>query len=241
MRPSALGVYAVTLLAAVSAAGEDLATFLAAATAAARPSATLRADGTLVTSSPDGNVRDRLVIVQRPNGDTYLTLQQAGIRALLLADGKAFIVPGPGQARESFAADAAFDGSEFTREDLQPFVAARYISPIIVDRNATEVTVSLTPRPSQYTLQAVTFDAAKKVPVKVMSYKETVSNLLRMRRDRGLIAAGGTWLPTEVTMENFPLRVISTMTLTWKPVEDMPGLFDPAALDKPSTLTWPAP
>lgn len=241
MRPSALGVYLVTLLAAASAAGEDLATFLAAATAAARPNTTLRADGTLVTTSPDGSVRDQLVIVRRPNGDTYLALQKAGVRALLRADGEAFIVSGPDEDREAFAADASFGGSEFTREDLQLFVAARYISPTIVDRNATEVTVSLTPRPSQYTLQAVTFDSAKHVPVKVMSYKDTVSNLLRMRRDRGLTAAGGTWLPTEVTMENFPLRVISTMTLAWKPVDDMPALFDPAALDKPSTLAWPVP
>ena len=47
-----------------------------------------------------------------------------------------------------------------------------------------------------------------------------------------------TWLPGEIVMENFPLRSTSTMTLTWKPTEDVPGLFEPASLGKSSPLKW---
>lgn len=231
----------IVCLAAAPASGEDLATFLKAASAAARPTAVLRGDGTLVTTSPDGTKKDQLAIVRRPNGDVYLELHDAGTRALLIAkDNRALLVPGKGEGSEDFALDTALGGSEFTREDLQPFNIDRYQSPTIVDRRNGEITVSLTPKPSQYALQVITFDTERKVPLLVKNYKETISNLVKMRRSRGFTSAGGTWVPGEVAMENFPLRATSTATLTWKQVDDLPALFDPAALEKPSTLTWPS-
>jgi hypothetical protein len=229
------------LLAATTAVAEDLPTFLAAATAAARPNAPVRADGELVTASPDGSAHDQIAVVRRPNGDTYLELRNSGVRALLLADGHtALLVPGAGQATEAFALDASFGNSEFTREDLRSFNAADYRSPTIVDRGADDMTVSLTPQQSQYVLQVITFDREKKVPLVVKDYKDAISNLVKMRRNRALRTAGGTWLPGEMTMENFPMRTTSTVTLRWQPTADAPALFDPAALAKPSTLTWPA-
>ena len=81
----------------------------------------------------------------------------------------------------------------------------------------------------------ITFDTDKKVPLLVKNYKDTISNLVKMRRSRGFTAAAGTWLPGEIGMENFPMRTTSTLTLRWQPTEDVPALFDPAALDKPST------
>lgn len=232
----------VLSLAAAPAVGEDLPTFLKAASAAARPTAALRADGTLVTTSPDGTVRDQIAIVRRPNGDLYVELREAGTRALLLADGdKALLVPTKGKHSEPFALDASLGGSEFTREDLRPFNVQNYQSPTIVDRRNGEVTVSLTPNAgSQYSLQVITFDSERKVPLIVKNYKETISNLVKMRRSRNFTSAGGTWVPSEIAMENFPLRSNSALTLSWRQTEDVPTLFDPAALDKPSPLTWPA-
>jgi outer membrane lipoprotein-sorting protein len=232
----------VLSLAAAPAVGEDLPTFLKAASAAARPTAALRADGTLVTTSPDGTVRDQIAIVRRPNGDLYVELREAGTRALLLADGdKALLVPAKGKRSEPFALDASLGGSEFTREDMRPFNVQNYQSPTIVDRRNGEVTVSLTPNAgSQYSLQVITFDSERKVPLIVKNYKETISNLVKMRRSRNFTSAGGTWVPSEIAMENFPLRSNSALTLSWRQTEDVPTLFDPAALDKPSPLTWPA-
>jgi hypothetical protein len=234
-------VASVLLLAAATpAVAEDLPTFLAAASAATRPTAPLRADGTLVTTSPDGEVRDQIAIVRRPNGDAYLELRTAGARALVLGNGTtAVLIPGKGKSREAFALDASFGGSEFTREDLRPFNLENYRSPTIVDRRDGEVTVSLTPRDSQYTLQVITFDTEKKVPLLAKNYKDTISNLVKMRRSRNFSSAAGTSVPAEITMENFPLRAVSTLTLKWQPTDDVPALFDPAALDKPSPLTWP--
>lgn len=234
-------VLAALLAALTPAAAEDLPTFLKAATAAARPNVPLRADGALVTTSPDGTARDQIAIVRRPNGDLYVELHGSGARALLLGDGsKALLVPASGKSAETFALDAPLGTSEFSGEDLRPFSADAYRSPSIVDRNGDELTVSLTPqRASQYALQVITFDGPKKVPVVVKNYKDTVSNLVKMRRTRGFTSLGGTFVPAEVTMENFPMRSTSTVTLQWKAVEDQPALFDPASLGKPSAITWP--
>ena len=228
------------LLAAGPVRAADLPAFLQGATDAARPNAPVRADGELVTTSPDGSARDQIAVVRRPNGDLYLELRTAGVRALLLADGKAWLVPGTGKSSQSFAPDASLAGSEFTAEDLRPFTAADYRSPTIVDLTADDITLSLTPDRSQYVLQVITFDRAAKVPLVVKDYKDAISNLVKMRRTHGLTALAGTSLPNELAMENFPMRTTSTMTLRWQPTEDAPALFDPAALAKPSTLTWPS-
>lgn len=215
------------LLIAPPARGEDLAALLAGATAGSRPSATLRGDGELVTTSPDGTTKARIAIEQRPTGDLYFEVQPPGARALLLADGTAWLSPSPAAAAAAFPLDAPLAGSEFSREDLQPFDAGRYGSPTIVDRNPSQTTVQLDPRASQYTLVVVTFDREKQVPVKVMSYKDTLSNLLRMRRERGHQQVGGRWLPTEIEIENFPLKVTSRLTLTWSAVDESAARFAP--------------
>jgi hypothetical protein len=234
-------VFALLLIAAPAAIAEDLSAFLTAATAAARPTAPVRGDGELVTTSPDGSTHDQIATVRRPNGDVYIELRNAGIRALLSGDGKtALLVPGTGKRSGPFALDAALGDSEFTREDLRPFSAAAARSPTIVDRGSEDVTVSLTPEASQYLLQVITFDNAKKVVLVVKNYKDKISNLVKMRRERGFTSVGGAWLPAEISMEDFPLRATSTMTLRWQAIDDQPALFDPAALGKPSTLTWPA-
>jgi hypothetical protein len=228
------------LLAATIVVAEDLPAFLTAATAATHVGTAVRGDGELVTTSPDGSVRDQLAVLRQPNGDLYLELRRSGVRALLPAGGRgARLVPGAGKSSQPFAADASFGGSEFTREDLQSFNAADYRSPTIVDRGAEDITLSLTPLQSQYVLQVITFEREKKVPLVIKDYKDAISNLVKMRRDRGLGAVGGTWLPGEVSMENFPMRTTSTLTLRWRTTDDAAALFDPAALDKPSTLTWP--
>lgn len=232
---------AALAVAAAAPAAEDLPTFLKAASAV-RPETPVRADGTLASTSPDGTTKDPIAIVYRPNGDLYLELKTSGARALLLANGStALLVPGKGDSSETFALDAALAASEFTREDLRLFRLDDYRSPTIVDRREGEVTVSLTPNPpSQYALQVVTFDTSTKVPLLVKDYKETISNLVKMRRSKSFATVAGMALPGEIVMENFPLRATSTMTLRWQPTTDVPALFDPASLSKPSTLTWPS-
>jgi len=222
-------VVLILSLLASSARADDLAGLLSAATAASKPSVPLRATGELVTTSPDGTVKQQITVVQRPNGDAYYALQPSGLRALLAAQGAALLSPASGKPAAPFALDATLGGSELSREDLTPFDSARFGSPTIVDRNGSQTTVSLDPqKPTQYTLEVITFDRDKAVPVKVMVYKDTLSHLLRMRRDSDFVQVGGRWRPTTVTMENFPLRITSTLTLSWAETPDDAALFDPA-------------
>lgn len=214
------------VLAALPAAGEDLAALLGGATAAARPTATVRGEGELVTVSAEGTVRHRIVLVQRPGGDLYIEVASPGARALIPASGVALLASAGTPA--PFALDAALAGSEFSREDLQPFDAGRFGSPTIVDRSDEDVTVSLDPHPSQYSLEVITFDRARRVPLKVMAYQDTLNNLLKMRRESGHVEVGGRWLPTEIAIENFPMKATSTLRLAWKTVDDQPARFDPA-------------
>ncbi|MDX2166182.1 MAG: hypothetical protein SF182_03940 [Deltaproteobacteria bacterium] len=223
----AASIALVLVAAASTARGDDLAAFLAAASAASAPKQTIRGEGELVTTSPDGTTRQQVVVVQRPNGDLFIALQPSGARALIPVGGEAQLSTAKGSGATPFALDAPLGGSEFTREDLQPFVMARFGSPTIVDRNGPEITVSLDPKkPTQYSLTAITFDRDKRAPVKVMLYKDTLSNLLKMRRDSDLVEVGGRWVPGTVAMENFPMRTTSTLTLKWSTAADQPELFD---------------
>lgn len=234
MSRSSRAVALLVALVASAARGEDLATLLAAATSGARPTATVRGDGELVTTSPDGSTRQRIAVLQRANGDLAIEVQPGDVRALIPAAGPALIAAvGP------FAADAPLAGGELTREDLQPFDAARFSSPTIVDRGSAGTTVQLDPKDSQYTLVVVTFAPDTRVPVKVMSYKDTLSNLLRMRRERGHIQVAGRWLPTEVISENFPLKVTTTLTLQWKTAPDQAQWFDAKAFATAPALIAP--
>jgi hypothetical protein len=218
----------VLFVAAASARADDLAGFLAAASAASAPKTTIRAEGEMVTTSPEGTARQQIVLVQRQNGDLFVELQPTGARALVPVGGEAVLSASKNKSVAPFALDAPLGGSEISREDLQPFVMARFGSPTIVDRNGNEITVSLDPKkPTQYSLTAITFDRDKRAPVKVMLYKDTLSNLLKMRRDSDLVQVGGRWVPGTVTMENFPMRTTTTLTLTWSEVADQPALFDP--------------
>lgn len=238
MSRSSRAVALLVALVASAARGEDLATLLAAATSGARPTATVRGDGELVTTSPDGSTRQRIAVLQRANGDLAIEVQPGDVRALIPAAGPALIAA-DGGAAGPFAADAPLAGGELTREDLQPFDAARFSSPTIVDRGSAGTTVQLDPKDSQYTLVVVTFAPDTRVPVKVMSYKDTLSNLLRMRRERGHIQVAGRWLPTEVISENFPLKVTTTLTLQWKTAPDQAQWFDAKAFATAPALIAP--
>ncbi len=232
---------AVAFLRADRAAPQDLASFLRTATEAARPAVALRADGELVVTSPGQTARNAVIVLLRPPDDLYIELRQAGVKVLLSAGGaKAYIVRKGDTAPGPFAPEAPLADSDFTREDLQPFDATRYLSPSIVDRNAGQLTVQLDPEPSQYSLVVITFDREKAVPVKTLYYRDTTSNLVKMRRDGDHVAVGGRWLPGVITMEHFQLRTQSTLRLAWREEPALPAaLFQPTALAQPSGLEWP--
>jgi hypothetical protein len=229
------------VLAGSSARAADLATFLDAASKACHPSAIVRADGVLRHQNPDQNTSERIVLFRSPDDDVYVELQKSGDRALIKADGSAYLRAGSAGSVKPFEVGDALGGTNFTREDLEPFDVSRYGSPTIIDRSAKEITVSLAPQRSQYSLVVITFDRQRKTPIKALLYEETYSNLVKMERYEDRVRVAGTWLPQSVTMEHFKLRGTSTMELEWREASDAPaGLFERASLDQPSPVKWPA-
>jgi hypothetical protein len=243
MRTTMIATLLVLLTAAAARADlESLQQFLHSAEETAQLAAALRGDGEFTVTSGSGTRRDQVVLLLRPAADTYIELHHEGTKALLNGSGEQAYRFTKGAAKaEPFPADAAFADSDFTREDLEPFRTARYQGARISDETGSEITVTLFPGTSQYSLVVATFNREKKVPVKILYYKDTLNNLVKMRQDSGHILVGRKWMPTTITMESFKLRTQSTFKLTWSQNPTFPAeLFDPVFLSRPSGIVWPA-
>jgi len=239
MRAAIVALF-VLLAAAAGATPVDLAAFLRSVEDAQRTPVALRADGDMAVTAPGTARRDQVVMIVRPPADAYIELHASGVKALLPSDGPAQRWAPGARSPESFAPAASLADSYFTREDLEPFRLSRYADARISDDSEGEITVTLVPKNSQYALEVITFDREKLVPVKTLYYRDTVNNLVKMRRDGGHVLVGRKWLPTTISMETFKLRTRSTFTLRWTQNPSFPPeLFDAAFLARPSALTWP--
>jgi hypothetical protein len=232
-------VIAVALLA--GRANADMATlqkFLHSVEEASQVAAPVRGDGDFDVVGASATRHARVAMVVRPPADTYLELRPDGLKALLFGSGQpAQWLQNGGSQPAVFPQYATLAGSDFTAEDLEPFRAVNYKEARITDDAGGELTVSLFPATSQYSLVVMTFDREKKVAVKALYYRDTLSNLVKMRVDDGFVQVGHTWLPTSISMETFKLRTRSTFTLRWSANPTIPAdLFDPAALPKAAPL-----
>jgi hypothetical protein len=249
MRMRLMGFMSLVVALTVPASGalgmtEGLETFLRSVEAATAITVPLRADGELDAQLATGQLRSDLVMVVRPPSDMYIELRKGPRKALLLTSaGTAFRLHSEDGKAEKFAEDAAFADSDFTREDLEPFQLARYKTWLIADESAGEVTVTLMPKNSQYTMLVTTFDIEKKVPLKTLYYQDTLSNLVKMRRESDYTLVGRKWMPTAISMENFKFRTTTTLRLKWtQDAAFPPELFDPAFLSRSFALApQPAP
>jgi len=243
MRASLIAMLLSLLTAAAGRAdSESLQQFLHSAEETAQLAAALRADGELEVISASGPRRDQVAILLRPVAETYIELHTEGTKALLTDRlDQAYLLTKGASKAVPFAQDAPFADSDFTREDLEPFRTARYKDGRISDETGAEVTVTLFPGTSQYSLVVITFDREKKVPVKVLYYKDTLNNLVKMRRDEAHVLVGRRWMPTTITMETFKLRTQTTFKLRWSQEPTFPPeLFDSVFLPRPSGIVWPA-
>lgn len=222
------------------AADFDLTQFLHGMEEATHVTEPLRADGQIEMVAPDATWTDRIAMIVRPPSDVFLEMQRRGIKALLLAGvGEAHIVGAGATRAEAFAASAPLAGSDFTQEDLEPFRLSHYRDWRISDETGAELTVTLFPQNSQYSLMVVTIDRQRKIPLKTLYYRETFNNLVKMRRDGDYLSLGGGWVPGTVTMETFKGRTVTTLRLHWRQDATFPReLFDPASIPR-AGLVWP--
>ena len=226
-------------------ANADMATlqaFLRSVEEASRVAAPVRGDGEIEIVSASTTRRVQLAVLVRPPADAYLELRPDGLKALLFANGQPpqWLQKGA-NAPTAFPPYAALADSDFTAEDIEPFRVADYKEARITDDAAGELTVSLFPATSQYSLIVITFDRTRRVPVKTLYYRDTLSNLVKMRTDDGHVQIGTTWLPTAINMQTFKLRTRSALTVRWNANPTVPAdLFDPAALPKSPGIIPPA-
>ena len=229
---------------AVAQDSEQLKTLLQSVESEARVSSTLRADGELVVASPDETHHYPITLLYRPGpagNDLYIELGNGGGKALLLANGaKAFRLTAGAKESEAFPRNETLMGSEFAREDLESFRLADFGDSRISDDGPQRMTVSLVPKGSQYSLLVMTIDKERRVPLKILYYRDTVSNLVKMQRDDDYTLVGRKWLPATITMEDFKLRTLSTLKLRWSQSPTFPPeLFDPTFLTRPLGLKPP--
>lgn len=242
MRTTTTAILMLTLTAGAARADvESLQQFLHSAEETAQVTAALRGDGTFDVTSASGKRSDQVVMLVRPVADSYIELRQEGTKAVLLSAGApAYRLAKGASKAEPFPPDATFAESDFTSEDLEPFRTARYKDARISDETGAEVTVTLFPGTSQYSLVVITFDREKRVPVKTLYYRDTLNNLVKIRRDEGHVLIGRKWMPTIITMESFKLRTQTTFKLAWSQNPTFPPeLFDPVFLPRPSGIVWP--
>ncbi len=244
MRSWVIGATAIATLVACRAAAQDtgrLPTLLRAVEEETRVTSPLRADGELTVASPEETHRFPAILLYRPGNagtDLYIELGNDGGKALILNDGaQAFRLAKGATQAQPFPADAALVDSEFAREDLQPLRTANFADTRISDEGAGRMTVSIAPKASPYCLLVVTIDTERKIPLKIMYYQQTPNNLVKMQRNSDQMLVGRKWLPTTVTMEDFKMRTMSTLTLRWSQDPSFPPeLFDPTLLARPSGL-----
>jgi hypothetical protein len=219
---------------------ENLTDFLRGAEEATHATAALRGDGEFEVQTPEATRRDQVTMIVRPPADVFLALRQEGIKALLLGNDGHLLKTGAATAGP-FHPAATFAESDFTREDLEPFRLSRFKDWRISDESGTELTVMFVPQDSQYSLVVIIFDREKKVPLKTLYYRETLSNLVKLRRNEAFVLVGRTWMPGRTSMETFKLHTQTTFTMRWTEDSAVPSeLFDPAALPR-AGIAWPPP
>jgi len=221
--------------AARTAAATDLPELLAAVASAAAFDVPARADVRITCEGCP--TRDaRAIFVGR--GDTLYVEVKDGARALLRPAGS--VVADGGGAPAPIAA-TPLAGTDVLLEDLVPFTADVLKVPQISDDGPLGVVVTGAPsRPSPYALLVFTLATDPPAVVKTQYYEQSIGNLTKLRRDGGFVDVAGKRRPTAITVDHVKKGSKTTLALAWRPMPDAPAaLFEPAALTKPSDLTWP--
>jgi hypothetical protein len=120
------------------------------------------------------------------------------------------------------------------------FTPASLTVPQISDEGPAGVVITAAPaRGSAYALLVHTVDPERAVIVRTLYYRESVSNLVKTRRNSALVQLAGRWRPGEMAFES--VRGPTTkLSLTWREAGDAPAaLFEERGLAQPSGLAWP--
>jgi hypothetical protein len=221
-----------------AALGETVGELLVAVATAARFPAAARAD-VRIDRTVDATTAVGPAILVARGTMVYLEIRN-GMRALW-RPGKAIVLDHGRIVRA--AVGQPLPSTDLLVEDLAPFTADALKVPQVSDDSPAGVVVVGAPAfPSAYVLLAHTIDRDRLVLTRTQYYRDTVSNLVKLRRDGDFVQVDGRWRPGQVEVEDLRQRTSTKITLTWRSAPDAPpAVFTPAGLRRPSGLAWPAP
>jgi hypothetical protein len=226
------------LLATVPCSGAraaEVSTLLGAVASKARFDTPARADVRIECSDPCPKAGTQAILAGR--GDAIYLELRAGLRALIRPE--RIVVFEDGKEAEAAPGRPLAD-TNVLLEDLAVFTPASLRVPQISDDGPAGVVVTAAPAGhSVYALLVHTVDPARAIIPRTLYYRESVSNLVKTRRDGAFQDVTQRARPGEITVET--VRGPTTkLVLAWREATDLPAaLFEPGGLARPSGLAWP--
>jgi len=179
-----------------------------------------KVEADVVVRDPSGTVR-KLHVAIDPAGDGKLTVEAADTgwkseTPLAWKDGGT-VVRKTGASPEKIGVDEPLAGTELRGIDFFPFWKTDYARALTSDENTREHTISLyADKGRPYALYVVTFDKEKMVPRMLKYYRESFSNLVRIRTDKGWVMVGSRPRPGAILIKDFKTNALATYTFSWK-------------------------
>jgi hypothetical protein len=183
---------------------------------------------------------------ETPAGDAILLARgtrvyietRSGTRALL-SPGKVVVLRGTRVVRA--APGVGLEGTDVLLEDLEPLGERSLSTPQVSDETPERLVVTAAPTPpSAYVLLVHTIDRERDVILQTKYYRDSISNLVKIRRDDEFAQVGGRWRPATIAVQSFREPTSTRLSLAWREAPDAPAaLFTPAGLRAPSPLRWP--
>ncbi len=241
--------FALLLLTPCAAWSDALSELIERVGAQTRLSTPLRADVDAEIDYLEGKKHERIVAIFRNHPtensqiQTYIELDRAKLKFLILGDAQ-FFAAAEGKMKPA-SLDTPVDSTSWVLEDLLPFLPSRCNSMRVADLTPEQVTVACEPKKkigSDYSLFVFKFDREKSVPLQVLYYRDTLSNLVKLRRDEDFELVGSRWRPKRVTMQDFKLRTKDVFEIRWTADPKLPpALFDSRSFAGASTIVGPKP
>jgi hypothetical protein len=225
----------LAVVACTEARASDVTTLLAAVASKSRFETPARAEVHIECSEPCPKAGTAAILAGREDA-VYLELR-TGLRAVIRPD--RITMGENGNVAEAAPGQSLAD-TNLLLEDLAVFTPASLRVPQISDAGPAGVVVTAAPAlRSAYALLVHTIDPGRSVIIRTLYYRDSVSNLVKTRRDSAFQEVAGRPRPGEITIET--VRGPTTkLVLTWRDAADLPPtLFEAGALEKPSPLTWP--
>src|SRR5262249_33542847 len=117
-------------------------------------------------------------------------------------------------------------------EDLVPFDATRLRMPQISDESPAGVVVTAAPsRRSSHVLLVFTIDPERRVGTKTQFSRDTINNMVALRRDAEFVAVGERPRASAMTIEDVVENATTHWSLSWREAPELAtNAFTPGGL-----------